>query len=238
MLLTSCQQAWIRGLPGLDQEGGISCNTLPVPLPTPDKRSLKVTLYGSSELISSLLLLSKKRTKLSQLSITIRTDAAKELDDQIQLTGVVVDSVTPLADKTAVQVSLLFNGIYARMGVTLNPGPPFNCPPVQPTGVNRGWIFGLPYEDLKSGKPVDILDFIPPHDNRRLMVSLGTPPFEIEDLVQNPTSVQELILVLPDRISQRYVEFKVWNPKVTMMDDLRKIAFDSNRIVCLTGLDA
>ena len=85
MLLQSSQQAWIRGLTGLDKEGGISVSTLPFQLPTPGNHFLKVTLYGSSELISYLLLLCENRTKLCQLSITNRIDTTKELDKQIQM---------------------------------------------------------------------------------------------------------------------------------------------------------
>jgi hypothetical protein len=230
------QQAWIRDLPGLDKEGGIPLETLPISTPKSDERSLSVTLYGSSKLISNLESLSKQRTKIPKLSLVVRTDAAKELDYEFLMTDAVIASVFPVKDLVRAQtVNIFFNSISMKLALTGNPGPPVNCPHIQLAGVNMGWIFGLPQEDIKSGKPVEIVDFTPPHYNRRLIVTLGKPSSEIEELTQKSAPTQELILVLPDRSRQRYVEFKLWDAKVTLLEDERHILFESDVIVCLTG---
>jgi hypothetical protein len=235
MLPKTRQKAWIRGLPGLDKKGGIPLEAIPFSSPTPDMRSFSVTLYGSSELISNLQLLSKQRTKLPRFSITVRTDAVKELDNQLQMTDAVIDSIMPSEDKAAVVVNILFTSISAKMGLMQNPGPPVNCPSIQPTGVNAGWIFGLPQEGIQNGKAVEVVDFTPPQYNRRLMVTLGKPSREIQDWLQRSVPVQELILVLPDRSTRRYVEFKLWNPEATLLEEERQIAFESNLVICLIG---
>ena len=237
MLPKTPQQAWIRGLPGLDKEGGIALETLPFPSPAPDNRSVSVTLYGSSELISNLQSLSKQGTKLPQLSLTVRTDAIKQMDNQLQMTDAVITSVIPLEGAAGIQVNILFNSISAKMGLAQNPGPPADCPPIQSSGANVGWIFGLPDQGAKNGIPIEIADFTPPHYNRPLTVTLGKPSSEIKDLLQRSVPVQDLILVLPDRSTRRHVEFKLWNPKPTLLEEERRIAFESNMVICLTGQD-
>lgn len=238
MLPKSRQQAWIRGLPGFDKEGGIALEVLPFSAPTPGKHSLSVTLYGSSELVSDLASLSKQRTKFPKFSLTVRTDAKKELDNQFQMKDAVIDSIVPAKDLAGAQVmTVLFGSVSIKMALTANPGPPPNCPPVWPTGVNTGWIFGLPHEDTSGGTPIEISDFIPPHYNRRLIVTLGKPSSEIHELTHTPTPFQELILVLPNRVSQGYVEFKLWDVKTTTEVDEKVVNFESDMIECLTGGD-
>ncbi|HLO14567.1 MAG TPA: hypothetical protein VK206_07050 [Anaerolineales bacterium] len=239
MLPKTRQKAWIRGLPGLDKKGGFPLEALPISSPMPDKRSLSVTLYGSGELISNLQSLSKQRTKLPKFSLTVRTDPVKELDDQLQMTDAVIDSVLPLEDTNdqtvAVQLNILFSSISAKMGLAQNPGPPVNCPSIQPTGMNMGWIFRMPAEGAKSRILMEIADFSLPHYNRRLTVTLGEPSNEIKGVLQRSVPMQELILVLPDATTQHYVEFKLWNPEITIWADEKQIAFESDVIVCLTG---
>jgi hypothetical protein len=239
MFPKSRQQAWISGPPGKVTEGGIPLEVLPVFMPKPDTHSLSVTIYGSSELVSALQSLAIQRTKLPTFSLVVRTDPVKETDNQYLMTDAVIDSVLPNKNLPETHdVNIIFNSISAKMGIQLNPGPPINCPPVQPTGVNTGWIFGLPHEDIRSGKPVEIVDFTPPHYNRRLTVTLGKPSSELQALVQKSIPSQELILVLPDHGTQRYVEFKLWDAKATILADEKQVAFESNMIECLTGEEA
>lgn len=232
------QQAWIRCLPGLDKEGGIPLETLPIATPMADERSLSVMLYGSSELVSNLQSLSKQQTTLPTLSLVVRTDAAKELDYEFLMTDAVIASVLPIKDLAGAQaVNIFFNSISMKLALTGNPGPPVNCPPIQLIGMNTGWIFGLPNEEIKSGKPVEVVDFTPPHFNRRLTVTFGEPSSEIQNQIRNPGLKRELVLVLPDRVTQRYVEFKLWNAEINLLEDERQIAFESDMIVCLTGYE-
>jgi hypothetical protein len=48
---------------------------------------------------------------------------------------------------------------------------------------------------------------------------------------------QELILVLPDRASQRYVEFKLWDATATAVagSNGQQVVFESDTIERLTG---
>lgn len=236
MLPKTRQQAWIGGLPGLDKPGGIPFEALPFSSPKPDARSLSLTIFASKDLVSQLQSLSENRTKVPKLSLVVRTDAVKEPDYEFLMTDAVIASVFPVKDLVGAQmVNIFFNSISMKLALTGNPGPPASCPPVQPTGVNMGWIFGLPQEDIKSGKTIEIVDFTPPHYNRRLTVTLGKPSSEITNLIQNPLPMQELILVLPDHSTQRYVEFKLWNVSATLLEDERHVAFESDMIKCLTG---
>lgn len=126
--------------------------------------------------------------------------------------------------------------IGTRAGSNLNPGPPANAPEVREAGGNMGWLFGIS-DDPLSGMPVAVEDFRPPNFDGQLTVTFDQWPREVERLLQRRQPVQELILVLPDRVHRRYVEFKLWNARVSKVNEpvAPRVAFESNLITWLTG---
>jgi hypothetical protein len=127
-----------------------------------------------------------------------------------------------------------FKSQFVRKGVKLQPGPPPNAPEVRDAGSNTGWIFGTT-EDHKNGIPFDIIDFTPPHFNGQLIIHFEKPSPQINEVTQNETHWLELILVLPDRTKRRYIEYKLWDVKLSKLKDEQHLLLESDMIECLTG---
>ena len=101
-------------------------------------------------------------------------------------------------------------------------------------GTNKGWLFTPGGENHQKGIAVEVEDFVPPDYDGRLVVHFGKPSSVIQRLTHSQRT-SKLIMVLPDRDSQRYVEFKLWDIQAIALESDRKAIFESNFIECLTG---
>lgn len=255
------QQSWIHGLPGYDIPGGVSVEAVDFTPPKLEPRSflptflgrflrllridlgqrlgtprLSVTIVAAPELSASLRKLSASKAVIPRLSLVVRTDPEKELDTEYQMASATIASILPAIEvPEALSLNFLCSSITARMGVNLNPGPPPGAPEIHSTSTNKGWIFEHRGAARQRALPVDVEDFVPPNYNGRLVVHFAAPSPEIQRLVRTHSLVPELVLVLPDRANQRYVEFKLWNARASMGGEAWQIAFESNAIEHLTG---
>jgi hypothetical protein len=141
----------------------------------------------------------------------------------------------PKQGQATQQVILGYERIQARMGVSMNPGPPADAPTVKgDSSTNLGWI----YQPGHVSRPIAVVisSFAGPEGSNELRLRLGGEyPLapEIDELAKLSQWQGELILVLPDKRTLRYVEFKMRDGKVARSAD--EIVFRSNSIDILEG---
>lgn len=225
----SDQQAWLKGLP--HHRADVRLRVQSTTAPKPHTSFITVNIMGDDALLGELRALSKARTVLPALSLVVRTDAAKELDNEYQMTSTLIEEIKPvkgLPGLTTVNIS--YNRITTRMGVSLNPGPPDDAPAVRAHGPNTGWMFRA-----GTATPLEVLDFTAPHFDGRVRITLGDPSCEIQSLKDEAVAPAELILVLPDRAQQHYVELKLREPGIRLEEAGRQVVFEADWIEILTG---
>ena len=238
MLEKTYQTAWIRGLPEYTKSNGIQMGLLdPVP-PKPLANQISFTLKATTDVVKTLENLLSAKGIIPRLSVVVRTDAKSESDLAYNMADACIISVQPtMGLPTATTVSIRFQKLELVAGVNLNPGPPPGAPQVRITGSNMGWIYDSSKPSRTSGTPIEIHNFAAPDFNGRLTLILAKSSSEIEELVQNSLQSRDLILVLPDRNTRRYIEFKLWDAKAIMWDDAMHVVFEADAIECLTGKD-
>jgi hypothetical protein len=228
MTTQTSQQAWIHGLPGETRPGGIPIEVLDFHPPWPASRQLSLVLRANLSLANELRQLFSTRTRLGQLTVVIRKDPRSQQDTTYNMTDAAIGSVgLPVGSQGGWSVNIHCSKLQMIAGISMNPGPPPDAPPVRATGMNRGWIHGL--HESARGMPVDVIAFTPPSDSGQLAVTFGNP--ELSSLLKPRRPFQQLILVLPDRARKRYVEFKLWDANVAFAHG-RRVVFESDIIEC------
>jgi hypothetical protein len=225
----SGQQAWLKGLP--HHKADVRLRVQSATSPKPHTSFITVNIIGDHALLRELRALSRARTVLPALSLVVRTDAARELDNAYQMTSALIEeikAVKGLPGLTTVNIS--FNKISMRTALTGNPGPPDDAPPVRAQGPNTGWMFRA-----GTAIPLQVLDFTAPHFDGRVRITLGEPSSEIQSLKDEAVAPPELILVLPDRAQQHYVELKLREPGIRLQENGRQAVFEADWIEILTG---
>lgn len=254
------QQGWIHGLPGYEVPGGVPVEVVQFTPPKPGKENwfralysellrflgfrlrmplsateLNFTILATPEVRAGLRKLADENTTIPQMSFVVRTDEAEEKDDEYQMGGATIESLLPVEDPVgSVSVTVFFESITSRLRMTSNPGPPCDAPEIQPTGMNTGWVYTKRSNDPEKGLPLDVVDFVAPNYDGRLLVELGEPSAVIEKLARSRACKPELILLLPERAGRRYAEFKLRDVRLVKMGE-GKVAFESNYIEWLTG---
>ena len=260
-MYTKYQRGWIHGLAGYEAPGGVPVEvvqfTPPKPVaenwfvtffsrlfrflgirltPTMGETRLNFSILAAADLIVNLGKLAKDQTILPRLNLVIRTGASEEKDTEYQMGNAKIEAVLPAQDLTGISaVNIRCDSMAIRAGISLNPGPPAGAPEIRSMGTNKGWLFTPGGENHQKGIAVEVENFVPPDYDGRLVVHFGKPSPAIQELVQNHRRAHELIMVLPDRDSQRYVEFKLWDIQAIALESDRKAIFESNFIECLTG---
>ena len=235
MLENNRQQAWFHGLPGYENPGGVPVEVLNFISPKPGSAGMDITFFAGRKLIADLQSLSSHKTKIPQLLFVIRTDAKQEWDDIYQIANSRVTSVGFARGLIgAIVVTLNCDNLTMLKGISMNPGPPAGASTVQAVGLNTGWVFGLP-EEGQEGIPVKIVDFTLPDFDGKLVVTCGKPLPELQRLAQTGAPSSNLILVLPERANRRYIEFKLWDARVSAVEGEGEVVFESPFIECLTG---
>jgi hypothetical protein len=250
------QQGWIHGLPGFESPGGIPVEVVEYAPPKPGKENwfmallrllgfklkaplsatdFNFTILAAPEVRAALRKLADEKTTIPKMSFVVRTEMAKEMDDEYQMGEVTFNSALPAIDPSdATVVNAQFERITARLGVNLNPGPPVGAFEVQSTGMNTGWVFTQKSNNPEKGRPMDVVDFVAPNHNGKLLIKLGKPCAVLEKLSRSQSCMPELILVLPERTGKRYVEFKLRDVRLVNIGE-GKVAFESSFIEWLTG---
>jgi hypothetical protein len=198
---------------------------------------ISIILKTTTDVTSKLRDLSFTKLTLPRLSLVVRMDAKTESDYAYHMAEARVVSVKPLeGEQGAVAVNISFNKIELVAGVSMQPGPPSGAPKVQATGLNSAWIYGSFMDGSTGGMQVEIVDFTAPSFNGKLTVTFGESALDVVRLLLTRMPLRELILVLPDRASQRYVEFKLWEARATAVagSNGQQVVFESDTIECLT----
>jgi len=158
---------------------------------------------------------------LPSLRIVERKPGPGQNDTEVRLTNVrivAVDDAPPqAAGATATQQVILgFERIEARMGVSMNPGPPPGSMPVAPAVANPGWLYGLtPGDDPVA---LAVTSFKHPAGSGEVRVRLAASerlPQPVEMLLAKASWSETLILVLPDARTLKHLEFKFQGGRVT-----------------------
>ena len=231
------QTAWIHGLPGDVKPGGIQVEVLNFKPMLPGTRQMSVNLAAASDTVTWLRKASLVKTVLPRLSLVVRIEPKTEQDVEYRMTDAHIVSVQEeLSLQGAVAINISFNKFEMVAGVSMQPGPPPTAPLIQASGSNKGWICKSSTSGSLRRASVEVADFTPPCFNGRLAVTFGAESPEIQRLLQAREPLPELILVLPDRATQRYVEFKLWDAWVTAPGlTAHQVVFESDLIECLTG---
>jgi len=231
------QAAWILGLPGEVKPGGTPVEVVNFKTPQLEMGQISIILKTTTDVTSKLRDLSFTKLTLPRLSLVVRMDAKTESDYAYHMAEARVVSVKPLeGEQGAVAVNISFNKIELVAGVSMQPGPPSGAPKVQATGLNSAWIYGSFMDGSTGGMQVEIVDFTAPSFNGKLTVTFGESALDVVRLLLTRMPLRELILVLPDRASQRYVEFKLWEARATAVagSNGQQVVFESDTIECLT----
>jgi len=235
-LKAACQQGWLHGLPGEVVPAGIPIEVWDLKPPLPRMRQMHLVLAGPSDVTTALAKMVPAKTTLPRLSLVVRTDPKAEQDVEYRMVDAAILSIQPSPIvKGAMALGIGFNRYEAVAGINLNPGPPPGAGPVQSTGVNIGWI----HASLASGDmeqvAVEVVDFVAPYFDGQLAVTLGSDSAEVERLLRRASPAPELILILPERASQRYVEVKLWDATVAAAagPGARHVVFQSDVMECL-----
>ncbi len=123
------------------------------------------------------------------------------------------------------------------MGISLQPGIPLNAPRININSSNFGWIYahGAKPGDKNIEISLNKYSFDMKQGNLRIDIVKDQSSINaISDLIQSQGTGKQLILVLPDKNSMKYIEYKLWNAKMNITDS-KHISFQSSDIVCLTG---
>jgi hypothetical protein len=229
------QAAWIRGLPGETKPEGTPIEVVNFKTPQLEMGKISIVLKTTPDLTLKLQNLSSTKLTLPKLSLVVRMDAKTESDNAYNMAGAQIVSVSSLEGEGLLAVNVGFNKIEVKAGINLNPGPPAEALKVQDTGLNSGWIYGLS-KDSTDGMQVEIVDFNSPSSNGQLKVTFGKSTLDVARLLTR-MPLHDLTLVLPDRASQSYVEFKLWDVRATAVagSNGRQVLFESNRIEHFTG---
>jgi hypothetical protein len=212
--------AWIHGLPDFTGAQGLEITLAGPAVRKPGGRRLTLVVEDGAAVVARFAQLRRAGAALPSLRIVERKPGPGQNDTEYRLTNVRIvaaDAVPAPAEGGAAtqQVILGFERIEARMGVSMNPGPPPGSMPVAPSVVNAGWLYGLSPDDDPVALAVG--GFEQPAGLGEVRVRLAAPerlPRPLETLLEKGTWPDTLILVLPDVRTLEHREFKLHGGRV------------------------
>jgi hypothetical protein len=250
-------QAWIHGLPAFMIPGGKPIEAVNFRSPIAPSRRLNLVFVNEDSVVQELKSHLSSRRSFATLAVVVRKDPITKEDIELRMTNVTVASVNPMgmglvkgADgMTARQVTLVgagfnFDKITEKIKTSANPGPPPGAPPVRKEGINKGWIY-LFSEDPQQAAAVDVLGFSLSDNQARVKVFFRPDEYlwkALRELKKTHRVGEPLILVLPDKETQRYVELKLFAPVSALIQsrnayqdhkdkfDVLEVVFGSNWI--------
>jgi len=226
-MMTS-SQAWIHGLPGLMIQGGKPIEAVNFRSPSAPSRRFELVFVNDDNIVQELKSHRSSRRSLATLAVVVRRNPMTKEDLELTMTNVTITSVTPMGNGlikgtegaggvrqvTLVGAGFQFDKITEKVKVSANPGPPPGAPPVRKEGMNKGWVY-LFSEDPQQAAAIDVLGFSL-SDNRARVEVIYRPeeyPWRaLRELEKTHRSGEPLILVLPDKETQQYVELKLFAP--------------------------
>lgn len=231
--------AWLKGIGTPGDTGGIKMAILNFQPPEPGSTRLVVILQTTKATFSLFRDQAASGDLIPGLRLVVRKDAVTGMDESYGLVDGHIDSVRQVKkvrNLVEAVVNFRFTRVVKEAGVKLQPGPPADAPSVLPFGMNQGWICEQPTRDSIRRRAVEIVDFIAPDVNGRLIVQFGNIPAGEQWIIKPVANIPKLILVLPDRSALRYVEYKLWNVRIGPVPGREGlVSFEADFIDCLTG---
>lgn len=203
--------AWVYNFPGFDAPKGTRINILSFELFRPGSKEASFVIVSDAGVAPRFAQLLQQKRLLASLRIVVRQDPKTELDYSFYDVNVLEVN----AEAMGVKVKFGFGKGEAQMGRNLNnPGPPAGAPEVSAEPPNSGWIYGL------ASSPVAIaVQEVAPKTSEgilRIRLAVGSEiPAELRALLMRGAWSGELILVLPDTTARKYVEYKLWDGKIS-----------------------
>ena len=226
-MMTS-SQAWIHGLPGLTIAGGKPIEAVNFRSPSAASRRFELVFVNDDNVVQELKSHQGSRRSLATLKVVVRRNPRTEEDLELTLTNVRITSLTPMGNGlvkgteeagggrqvTLVSAGFQFEKITEKVMLSSNPGPPPGAPPVRKEGINKGWVY-LFSEDPQQAAAIDVLGFSLSDNRVRVEAIYRTEEYPwraLRELEKTHRSGEPLILVLPDKETQQYVELKLFAP--------------------------
>ncbi len=233
------RDAWIKGIINSGDTNGVKVRVLDFKPYQPGVQQINFSFQVSPKIDSVLHGYYVSKKVIEGLSIVVRTDSVAENDELYRFANARIVAFSPVKrtdGQLVVKTTFRFTRIQRFCGVKLQPGPPPAAPPVQATGVNPGWICEQPVKEIIKRKEVRVLDFTAPDFSGQLKVRFEEIPAEIQAALNSSARTEKLILVLPDRSALRYVEYKLWDVKTTLVPGSKQeLVFQAVYIECLDG---
>jgi len=203
--------AWVYNFPGFDAPKGTRIDILSVELFRPGTKEASLMIIGDAGVAPRFAQLLQQKRLLASLRIVVRKDLKTELDYNFYDVNVLEVN----AEAMGVKVKFGFGKGEVQMGRNLNnPGPPACAPEVSAAPPNSGWIYGL----APSPVAIAVQEVAPKTSEGILRIRLvagSELPAELRALLMRGAWSGELILVLPDTTARKYVEYKLWDGKIS-----------------------
>jgi type VI protein secretion system component Hcp len=244
-------QTWIYGLSGHSFQRRVQLDVLKFNPPVHSSKELKIVIKRNESASKELNNLLKTKSCLPEMTLLVRKNERSKPEIVYEMMGVTVSSIEACKGRHAddiEEVNLIFDRMESKMQIGVNPSLIAGAPPVEMKGINKGWIYGFSGSDLSKAIPVDIIEYAPPEGSGLLRVVLGDNEslwITLQDALQASKSFDQLILVLPDPKRKRYVEYKLWDAKVTSLEKAEshrkytlsflEAVFASNMVECFLG---
>jgi hypothetical protein len=200
-----------------------------------------VMIKGNEDFLKMMKSQYERGARFDQVKLVVRENPSDKREIVYTLSNVAIESILGEGTETST-ISMRFDKMSTVAGVWQNPGVPPGAPAIVASGINKGWVHFAETKD-PNGMPVNVIAYTSTEGSGLLKLTFESSEAlheTLAGLLHEKKTVDMLILMLPERESRRYIEYKLARASVLSLSDARgsnwhEVVFNSNEIECYTG---